>query len=778
MYNRAFVKRVVKNNTTDEAKNINTEVVTTPSNTYYTSQFDLIGIQSLNNRDRINFEEVILGNQVGSCGVNSEGIKMPVTKYSDIVDLRILDLGTINGDRKSPDIHPMYHKKHLSPAKIARVISNHNHYLKVDRDDISLGGAGLSTLVGISPFNKTGFDSPFTSENGLLEETLNNNDHVQLPVAKSFREKESLIKESDSCKYIFFTSDVYNVTSIEDCSNQDSFTYYSKRGDEINGAKYWYKDTDNLPSVIRPMNLNSLITTVCDCAFEPDLTPYSKNYNGTIYSYKNYEKIRKDIDLRNGQDSLTRNSQIYSRLTKALSNKIIVIEHKRINTTVSLNNKGRLEITCPIVKSYVDNGYILSNPDSDVYRTMMKTFSMDLVDSFIPKFTPLTDPRLTYAMTAYGLGSGFMFNRDSNYYKGYGVPNRTSLCLSQIMSKAQQGIYSSTGVFMEEFNTNPGNLISSGIPSLPMLKPTDSYTLMPYRYRKGEDDYIDNDFFTLSKYEVPTIWVPEQGGNNCYNLGVEVNISLSLVKHIIIDITSPEFMTGDVVYDKSSNLLIGKIYRDEKETLELIGNNFHPMTLKEDINNTDGISYSYIRRQGSKLPKKIYINTTGVVEKVKSSYGNVKEGLYVYKNGMVNKYIPFDQFGYYGIFNTHKEAEDYTSYGEHYKIGINNCLRDKNIENQIALADNARTNLSYERARTDMKLELLNKEISYKEAEMEVKTMAINLAKLKAELELVQLSIKSEDTKIEQQTQTMKAVKSGLDLINLISKGADLLFRK
>lgn len=750
----------------------NDDVTVVNSKSFRSSNLDLVSIQSLTNSKRKDCEEVILGNNKTAIGIEEDGSVVRATRYSEILDLRVLDLGCIQGDEKVNGVSPSVYKENVTIENINTVINKGRRYDSGNLNDVSLGGTGLATIVGSSPFNNTGYINPDNFDTGVGKRQLNS--FLQVPVPKDFRNNELAIRETDSAKYVFVTSDVYNINNIDDCINQDDFTYYSSRGNEINGCSYWYKDVDNVPSVVRPINLNSLISIVCDHSPNPGLVP-TVNIDGDVkYLFRNLTDPFSSTSDLGTPGLLARNTHVYNRLTEALSNKIIVVEHKRINTTLALNENGRLEITCPIARSIIDQGYGISVDDKITYTNALKSFTKDLYNSFIPGFAPSKDKYIATAMTAYSLGKGKYFTRDyENYYTNFKVPNRISWAVTEAINKPP----SATPVWFSTKRYSDDILRCSRLPITPLLAPTESIVTVPYRYRLGEPDYIEKESYAIGKYEVPTIWIPHNAGLTGFSLGTEVNISLTFVKNTIIDLTSPEFMSGDVLYDKNSNLLIGKVFRDMEETMELINSNVHPMTCSNHKVYADGYSYIYYRLKGSHLPKKVFMANLGVVEELKSRFG-YEEGVHVFKNGVRKKVIKFDQFPYYGIFNTKDEASKYNKYGEHYRVGVDNCLNDISKENTIAAAKNAKRNLEYESLKNDMKINLLNKEIEYKDAEYEIKKMQLNLVKMKAELESLEMELKARNLSMEKENIDAKSIKNCLEIVGLLSKGATMIFGK
>lgn len=169
------------------------------------------------------------------------------------------------------------------------------------------------------------------------------------PVSKNRTSFNSAIKESDRSRFIFhcpsFTSDHDDMrTAFKSSSN--------------NGVNFWFKDSSNNPSAIRTLILSEFIRKYSRFATIADP---NKWYSFTAYPF---------------QKAIS--SELQKKILELISNKIIVVDHIRINLTSSTESKN-----CPILGHYLKNGWKLSKDDSAlniIFKDIDSKLSQGMMD--------------------------------------------------------------------------------------------------------------------------------------------------------------------------------------------------------------------------------------------------------------------------------------------------------------------------------------------------------------------------------------------------------------
>lgn len=151
------------------------------------------------------------------------------------------------------------------------------------------------------------------------------------PISRNRKTLNKAVQESDYSRFIYhcssYDSDL-DPMRIEDKSSSN------------NGLKYWYKDSSNYPSTIRPLILSDFISK------------YSKW--ATISDPSKWHSFTSPLQRATP-------TELDSRILKMFKDKIIVIEHRRINLTSTDSEKN-----CPILGYYIRQGWKLSEDANDL----------------------------------------------------------------------------------------------------------------------------------------------------------------------------------------------------------------------------------------------------------------------------------------------------------------------------------------------------------------------------------------------------------------------------
>lgn len=198
-----------------------------------------------------------------------------------------------------------------------------NQFLCKSRDQV------LGNLTKVHPFNNP------TNENidNWKNAGYDYDEHPMLwaPVSKTRKTINKVLQESDYTRFLYqcksYTSDL-DVDRLNDKTTSN------------NGVQYWYKDSSNLPSAIRPLILSDFVTK------------YSKW--ATIADPEKWHSFTTPFQKQTA-------TELEGKLLRLFKNKIIVVEHRRINLSTTIDNKN-----CPILGHYIRQGWKLSNEIDEV----------------------------------------------------------------------------------------------------------------------------------------------------------------------------------------------------------------------------------------------------------------------------------------------------------------------------------------------------------------------------------------------------------------------------
>lgn len=169
--------------------------------------------------------------------------------------------------------------------------------------------------------------------------SVTDRDFMYLPMSKEDTKDNTFLMSTDSARFI------YSHRSTDEATPERLKESYME-----SGCFYWYKDRDNLPSAVREIEYNELITRFLKESATPD--GYASRYSSGYQAHAlNVARI----------------------LDRFLNGKIIIVDFKRINTTLSKDNKH-----CPILNSYLRNGYRASESEPthmDIIRSAFQDFS-------------------------------------------------------------------------------------------------------------------------------------------------------------------------------------------------------------------------------------------------------------------------------------------------------------------------------------------------------------------------------------------------------------------
>lgn len=148
------------------------------------------------------------------------------------------------------------------------------------------------------------------------------------PVNPEVEQHNDIIRTTDYARYVYYHETFKDPSDIE---RKES------KLESNNNIRYWYKDSSGYASAIRPL----------------EISDYLSKYS--MFSIKECHVI----DGRSIPSRKERN-RFFSHFTKELNNKIIVIEHRRINLTGNEKDPN-----CPLLIYYLNNGWSIEEEDPD-----------------------------------------------------------------------------------------------------------------------------------------------------------------------------------------------------------------------------------------------------------------------------------------------------------------------------------------------------------------------------------------------------------------------------
>lgn len=166
------------------------------------------------------------------------------------------------------------------------------------------------------------------------------------PVHKDRKKLNRIIQKSDYARFVYF---------CQWYKQQTDLTTSEERNELNNDIRFWYKDSSNTPSAVRSFAFTDILERFSTKAY---------TYVGGI-----------DPIMRTNNPYV--DSELKKKLLEALKNKILVIEHKRINLTV-----GKGMSNCPILTHYIKQGWKLSDKvdGNDLYTEIFEKVANDYKD--------------------------------------------------------------------------------------------------------------------------------------------------------------------------------------------------------------------------------------------------------------------------------------------------------------------------------------------------------------------------------------------------------------
>lgn len=249
------------------------------------------------------------------------------TKFKSIADENFIDLRPFN---KENSIFPFVVQNprqlsriHLIPGYIDSMDSPcEKNYLSKSRDQV------LGNMCKTHPLNNRSDENDEKLKS--IGYDIKSYPMLWTPISKTRKEFNRTIKESDYARFLFHCESF----KFDHDDKRISF-----KSESNNGVHFWYKDSSNLPSAVRPLILSDFIYKYSRYATVADPTKW--------YSFTSYP-FQKAVS-----------SGIVKKVVELLSNKIISVEHRRINITSSPDSKN-----CPILGHYLKNGWRLSSDES------------------------------------------------------------------------------------------------------------------------------------------------------------------------------------------------------------------------------------------------------------------------------------------------------------------------------------------------------------------------------------------------------------------------------
>lgn len=269
------------------------------------------------------------------------------SRYNHMVDEMVLDLNVY----KNPNGVSLHKFNVATPFAFTTqgggVEGYDKGFERCEKNDDYNGNAGhvIGNVFANSYINRRNEDwytSKFGKNTGI---SVENQELMHLPMNKRDKEFNSHIMTCDSARFVYA-----HRSREEQLPNGLSESF---RG---SGMFYWYKDKDNLPSAVRQLEYNRLITHFLKESAVPDSGSYY-----TRGGHNGYKPFLLHVD---------------KILDEYFKGKIIVVDFKRINLTINNDNSK-----CPILSHYLRNGYraLDREPDSlDIMRSAMSDFSKEL----------------------------------------------------------------------------------------------------------------------------------------------------------------------------------------------------------------------------------------------------------------------------------------------------------------------------------------------------------------------------------------------------------------
>lgn len=451
------------------------------------------------------------------------------------------------------------------------------------------------------------------------------------PISKERKNENKLLRETDYFRFVyscFVNKDPYDKEEIQ------------KVEEGLNGVHYWYKDSSNMPSVVRPLKLSDYIEV------------YSRK--GDSPAFRNF-----DDRVLNRHFEVDTSEFLYDKILDLYNNKILVIEFRRINLTVTDKKQP-----CPILNSYLSSGWTVIDQLED-------------------------DQELT--------------EQD---------------VISDIFKDLQKEIKSER-VFQS----------CSG----------------------GEESEFGG--FIAGTYNVY-----ESNGETTYKVGE--NITVGIYKTTFVDVRDTLLEDQDVVFDKETNLLFGKVKSCLKGGTNLVDFYHHPDSIKSNFikSSPEGISFKYVCNKKEK-PINLYANTHGIITKIIPEVdADFKDGLYIVKRegqNAVAKFIREEKYSKYGIFISRDMAKKFNDVMVNY---------DSMVEQYKSLNRDL-----YELSVHERKIEEAKAVNQIKDKELKIKNLEAIAKKNEQEYKLQELKLKAAN--IEREIVAM-AEKEGLESLKLINVGS------
>lgn len=186
----------------------------------------------------------------------------------------------------------------------------------------------LGNMVRNNSFNLDNYDEVKKKVSWFYRLDPERSPMLWTPVSKHKREDNKLLRQTDYFRFVyscFVNDDPYNEEEVQ------------KVEEELNGVHYWYKDASNMPSVVRPLKLSDYIET------------YSRK--GDSPAFRNF-----DDRVLNRHFEVDGSEYLYNKLLNLYNNKILVLEYRRVNLTVTDKTQP-----CPILNSYLNSGWTVIN---------------------------------------------------------------------------------------------------------------------------------------------------------------------------------------------------------------------------------------------------------------------------------------------------------------------------------------------------------------------------------------------------------------------------------
>lgn len=469
-----------------------------------------------------------------------------------------------------------------------------------------------------------------SEENEVIRQLLDK--MFWMPVSKRTKEDNDVLFATDYSRHVFFSKPK------------------ESRGDgELN---LWFRDSKNSLSAIRPIFLNDYLTRFTSYGAE-EISKFDNSgyYNRRTQYVPDYK--------RDAFSKIPTSKYLIDKIENALDGKIVVVEHRRINTFVS-NRNGHF---CPILESYLKKGYELVEDDGSeeyIQNAIFKSFKKQIMNN-------------------------------SLNFEEEGV---------------DKGLYRET------------------------------------KYKSIEFDNVGR--------AIPTS-----------------NKSINIVRTVIIDISKSLLLDQDVVYNRETDLLFGRIY----DGIEFDRYN-HPYSKKNNRTEESDVftlEYHYCEHQ---QPPFLYVNTHGHVTKLVPVRDIIKEpGLCCVKidkhGNVTEKMIHPKDYSKYGVFYSKSQAEafnalkgDVIDYNEAHsalsRVALEQRIQEakireldrieqiKNLDYKYKLGEGALRIQEQELKQQNLAIASVEKE---REHEMKIRELLIRLEEQGIKREMLDRELKSMDKK-------------------------------